>query len=197
MQTIGKDKASTQNSLKALKAIKARIMKKTINLIILGIFFVGWVIYPIFTCTQEYWILKNYPYGEKYNSFRLSHGIPVINQQMEAFQMPVNNHWGMIWIDEGQTSKENPLIHRIKFIHASEDSGWKGEDDAFHYFLNDTTDYSLKIGSVQSGANLLFEYTFSKRDRREIGDEGGYEEYSDTPLTQREADSIIRRWKIE
>ncbi len=89
------------------------------------------------------------------------------------------------------------LIHRIKFIHASEDSGWKGENDAFIYFLNDTTDYSLKIGSVQSGANILFEYTFSKTDRREIEDDGRFTEYSDSILTQREADSIIRRWKIE
>ena len=176
-------------------------MKKNTFRNIFGVLLIAFAIYQVYKYTNEYFIIKNYQYGEKYNSFRLKNGIPIINTEMEPFKMPVDNNWGMIWINENHTKKEKPLIHRIKIINASEKDGWKSESDSFLYFINDTTNYILSIESKKFNSKIDFEYKLMKTDSRknEFKDyqEGKYERYSERKLEKEEADSIMNEWNYE
>ncbi|WP_159019954.1 hypothetical protein [Algibacter sp. L3A6] len=168
---------------------------------IFGILLTVFILYQVYKFTNEYLIIKNYQYGEKYNSFRAKNGIPVINDEMEPFKMPVDNNWGMIWINENHTKKEKPLIHRIKIINASEKDGWKSESDSYRYFINDTTNYILSMDSKKLNSKIDYEYKLMKIDSRkkEFKDyrDLKYEKYSKRKLKKEEADSIKNKWKIK
>ncbi|MCD8445749.1 hypothetical protein [Tenacibaculum finnmarkense] len=175
-------------------------MKKITFKNIFGILLITFIIYQVYQFTNEYLIIKNYQYGENYNSFRVKNGIPEINEEMEPFKMPVDNNWGMIWINENQTKEEKPLIHRTKIINASEKDGWNSENDSYLYFINDTTNYILSIDSKKLNSKIDFEYKLMKTDSRkkEFKDyqENKYEKYSERKLEIIEADSIKIKWKI-
>ena len=168
---------------------------------VIGIFLISVILYQVYKYSNEYFIIKNYKYGEKYNSFRLKNGIPVINNEMEPFKMPVDNYWGMIWINENQTKLEKPLIHRIKIIDASEKDGWKSESDSYLYFINDTTNYILSIDSKKLNSKIDYEYSLKKTDSRKKDfkdyQENKYEKYPERKLNKQEADSIKNKWKIK
>ena len=176
-------------------------MKKITFRNIFDILLIVFILYQVYKYTNEYFVIKNYQYGEKYNSFRVKNGIPIINTEMEPFKMPVDNNWGMIWINENHTKKEKPLIHRIKIINASEKDGWKSENDSFLYFINDTTNYILRMESKKLNSKIDFKYKLMKTDSRknEFKDyqEGKYEKYSEKKLKKEEAERIKIKWKIK
>jgi len=168
---------------------------------IISIFLFALIVYQVYKYTNQYFIIKNYQYGEKYNSFRVKNGIPVINNEMEPFKMPVDDYWGMIWINENETKEEKPLIHRIKIIDASQKTDWESESDSFQYFINDTTNYILNINSKKLNSKIVYEYELTKTDSRkkDFEDYQGnkYKKYSERKLNKSEADSIINKWKIK
>lgn len=168
-------------------------MKKITFGNIFDILLIAFVLYQVYKYTNEYFIIKNYQYGEKYNSFRVKNGIPIINSEMEPFNMPVDNNWGMIWINENQTKKEKPLIHRIKIINASEKDGWKSESDSYLYFVDDTTNYTFSVESKKLNSKIDYEYELMKTDSRKNKNEI----YFERKLEKVEADSIKYKWKIK
>lgn len=176
-------------------------MKKITFSNIFWIFVLLFIAYKVYEFANEYFIIKDYQYGEKHNSFRIKNEIPLITNELEPFKMPVNNYWGMIWINENQTTEKTPLIHKIKIINASEKDGWHGENDSFLYFINDTTDYVLTIDCEKSNAEINFEYNLSKVDSRKKDfkdyQENIYNEYSKRKLNKLVADSIKINWKIK
>jgi hypothetical protein len=176
-------------------------MKKITFKNIFGILLLALILYQVYKYTNEYLTIKNYQYGEKYNYFRLKNGIPIINADMEPFKMPVDNFWGMMWINERETKTEKPLIHRIKTINASEKTGWKSENDSFLYFINDTTNYILSIDSEKSNSLINHKYKLTKTDSRkkdfEDYKENKFETYSERKLNKSTADSIMNKWKIK
>ena len=176
-------------------------MKKITFRNIFGILLIAFAIYQVYKYTNEYFVIKNYQYGEKYNSFRVKNGIPIISTEMEPFKMPVDNNWGMIWINENHTKKDKPLIHRIKIINASEKDSWKSESDSFLYFINHTTNYILSMESKKMNSKIDFEYKLMKTDSRknELKDyqKDKYQKYSERELKKKEVDSLKNKWKIK
>ncbi len=176
-------------------------MKKITFLNVIGFFLIALILFQVYKYTNEYFIIKNYKYGEKHNSLRVKNGIPTINNEMEPFKMPVDNFWGMMWINESETKTEKPLIHRMKIINASEKTGWKSESDSFLYFINDTTNYILSIDSEKSNSLINHKYKLTKTDSRkkdfEDYRENKFATYSERKLNKSEADSIMNKWKIK
>ena len=176
-------------------------MKKITFNNILWLFIIGIVLYQIYSYSSEYFMLKNYQYGEKYNEFREKNEIPLIDNEMEPLKMPVDNFWGMIWINENIVDREKPIIHKIKIIDASEKNGWQKESDDYLYFINDTTDFILKIESKKTNNKINFEYKLGKTDsrRKKIEDyeANKYYDYSEKRLNKLEFDSIKKTWKIK
>lgn len=176
-------------------------MKKITYKNIIWLFIIFIILFEIYSYFDEYVIIKNYQYGEKYNVFRQKNRIPIIDSEMEPFKMPVDNYWGMIWINENNTEKEKPLVHRIKIIDASKEGGWINESDNYLYFINDTTEYILKIESKKSIDKINFEYKLVKTDSRKKDFENyqvkEYKIYSEKKLNESEFDSIKNKWKLE
>ncbi len=168
---------------------------------IFWIFLIVFIAYQAYEYASEYLIIKNYQYGEKYNTFRTKNGIPIITKEMEPSILPVDNYWGMMWSNEAETTKKRPLIHRIKIINATEKEGWKSENDSFLFFINDTTNYILNINCEKSNSKINFEYSLTKVDSRKKSfkdyQENKYKEYSEKKLIKQEADSIKNNWKIK
>ncbi|NRS90809.1 hypothetical protein HNQ02_003756 [Flavobacterium sp. 7E] len=163
-------------------------MKKIELKHIIWIILITIIVYKAYAYVDEYLIIKNYQYGEKYNDFRRKNGIPIIDKKMEPFKMPEDNFWGMIWVNENITSKQKPLINKIKIIEASKESGWESESDNFRYFLNDSTDYILQTDSKKTANKIISEYKFgitnNIKEKLKV-------------LTKTEYDSIKIQWKIE
>jgi len=165
------------------------------------LFLIVIVLYEIYNYSNDYLKLKNYQYGEMYNEFRKKNEIPIIDNEMEPFKMPVDNFWGMIWINESITKKEKPLIHKNKVIDASEKIGWENESDSYIYFINDTTDYILHVETKKAINKIYFEYRLGKTDSRKKH----FEDYKATnyyansvkKLNTIEFDSIKNVWKIK
>lgn len=176
-------------------------MKKITFRHITGFFLIALILHQVYKCTNEYFIIKNYQYGEKYNSFRVKNGIPIINDQMEPFKMPVDNNWGMIWINENQPNEEKPLIHRSKIINASKKDGWTSESDSYLYFFNDTTNYILSMNCKKLKSKIDYEYSLMKTDSRKKDfkdyQDNKYGEYSERKLNKQVADSIKTKWEIK
>ena len=168
---------------------------------IFWIFLIVFIAYQAYEYASEYLIIKNYQYGEKYNTFRTKNGILIITKEMELSILPVDNYWGMMWSNEAETTKKRPLIHRIKIINATEKEGWKSENDSFLFFINDTTNYILNINCEKSNSKINFEYSLTKVDSRKKSfkdyQENKYKEYSEKKLIKQEADSIKNNWKIK
>jgi len=176
-------------------------MKKVTFNNIFWIILIVFIAYEVYGYASDYFIIKNYQYGEKYNTFRIKNEIPIIKKEMEPLILPVDNYWGMIWSNENKTTKKTPLIHRIKIINATEKDGWKSENDSFLFFINDTTNYKLNIDCEKSNAKINFKYSLTKVDSRkknfEDYQENKYKEYSEKKLNNQEADSIKNNWKIK
>ena len=176
-------------------------MKKITFNNIFWIILIVFIAYQVYEYASEYFIIKNYQYGEKYNTFRKENEIPIIKKEMKPLILPVDNYWGMMWSDENETSKNAPLIHKIKIINATEKDGWKSENDSFLFFINDTTNYKLNIDCEKSNAKINFEYSLTKVDSRKKNykdyQENKYKEYSEKKLERKEADSIKKIWKIK
>ncbi|MBY0487181.1 MAG: hypothetical protein K2P85_08375 [Flavobacteriaceae bacterium] len=166
----------------------ADIMKKIDIKHIIWIFIIMMILYDVYGYIDEYLIIKNYQYGEKYNNFRRKNGIPIIDKNMEPFKVPEDNFWGMIWINEEKTSEQKPLINKMKIIEASKENGWKSESDNFIYYINDSTDYVLQTDSKKTENKIISEYKFGKTNsvNNELKE-----------LTKTEYDSIKFIWKIE
>ena len=163
-------------------------MKKIELKHIIWLFIITIIVYNIYAYIDEYLIIKNYQYGTKYNNFRRKNGIPIIDKNMEPFKMPEDHFLGMIWVNEEKTSKQKPLINKIKIIEASKENGWKSESDNFRYYLNDSTDYILQTESKKTANKIICKYKFGKKDNIK-------EELK--ALTKSEYDSIKLLWKIE
>ncbi|MGJ8745142.1 hypothetical protein [Polaribacter sp.] len=176
-------------------------MKKITFRNIFDILLTAFILYQVYKYTNEYFLIKKYQYGEKYNSFRMKNGIPIINAELEPFKMPIDNNWGMIWINENRTKKEKPLIHRIKIINASEKDGWKSETDSYLYFINDTTNYILNMESKKLNSKIDYHYKLMKTDSRkkEFKDYRAdvYRNYPKIELKKQEVDSIMDEWNYE
>ncbi len=163
-------------------------MKKIELKHIIWLFIITIILYNVYGYIDEYLIIKNYQYGEKYNDFRRKNGIPIIDKNMEPFKMPVDNFLGMMWINEEKTSKQKPLINKLKIIEASKENGWKSESDNFRYYLNESTEYILQTDSKKTTDKIISEYKFGKTNniKNEL-----------KVLTKTEYDSIKILWKIE
>jgi len=176
-------------------------MKKITFNTIFWLFLIVIILYETYNYSSDYLKLKNYQYGEMYNEFRKKNEIPIIDNELEPFKMPVDNNWGMIWINENITEKEKPLVHRIKIIDASEKDGWKNESDSYIYFINDTTDYILNVESKKLINKISLEYKLGKTDSRKKHlkdyEANQYYDYTEKKLNRIEFDSLKNVWKIK
>ena len=153
----------------------------------------------IYRNVSDYVKTRNSLYGRKANNERVNHKIPIIEDYMKPSYAPYNKYYGVRWRSSMRPNKRRKLVHLWKRVDADE-LGWNREDDAFGYYINDTTYYQINLDYIFHADTVERIGKLNKIDSRKIDFSDylsrKYPSYDWRELNQLQIDSVLTKWKI-